>query len=70
MGEHVYRYELALLPEKVVREVLTLETPSGVLKLFSRNADGRVTFGETCFPKDRLPVLRWGGARNPDLLSR
>ena len=46
------------MPEKVVREVLTLETPSGVLKLFSRNADGRVAFGETCFPKDRLPVLR------------
>lgn len=58
VGENVYRYELDLLPEKVVREVLTLETPSGTFRLFTRNADGRVTFGKTCFAEVRLPVLR------------
>lgn len=58
VGENVYRYELELLPEKIVREVLTLETPSGTFKLFTRNADGRVTFGKTYFAKERLPVLK------------
>lgn len=53
----IYRYELSLLPEKVVHEELTLENSSSSYTLFKRDANGHVVFDEDYFNKDRLAFL-------------
>lgn len=59
IDEVIYRYELSLLPEKVVHEKLTLENSSSIYELFTRKDDGTVIFDKDYFEEDRLAFLNF-----------